>query len=176
MAPWPHAPFHLLKERGVYMVTAGTYLKEHHFRTEERLNHLHDTLLMLCGEFGWKLHAWAVFSNHYHFIAESSADPSSLRSLIAKLHQSTATELNNQDGTPKKKRWHQFWDTIITLQASYLARLNYVHQNPVKHGLVSEATAYPWCSAEQFEKEANRSFVQSVYSFDFSRLNVFDEF
>ena len=176
MANWPHAPLHLLRERGVYMVTAGTYLKEHHFRTEERLKNLHDALLMLCGEFGWKLHAWAVFSNHYHFIAESSADPSSLRSLIAKLHQSTAAKLNSQDGTPKRKLWHQFWDTRITIQTSYLARLNYVHQNPVKHGLVSEASAYPWCSALQFEKEANRSFVISVYSFDFSRLNVFDEF
>jgi hypothetical protein len=31
--PWPHAPTHQLSESGTYFVTAGTYLKDHHFRT-----------------------------------------------------------------------------------------------------------------------------------------------
>ena len=30
---WPHAPMHRLSEAGTYFVTAGTYLKAHHFRT-----------------------------------------------------------------------------------------------------------------------------------------------
>jgi len=30
--------------------------------------------------------------------------------------------------------WYEFWDTHLTFEKSWLARLNYVHQNPVKHG------------------------------------------
>ena len=39
---------------------------------------------------------------------------------------------------------------------SYLARLNYVHQNPVKHGLVRVANQYRWCSAAWLEHGIGR--------------------
>jgi len=39
--PLPHAPLHQLGQRGTYFVTAGTYLKEHHFRARERPSVLH---------------------------------------------------------------------------------------------------------------------------------------
>ena len=48
--------------------------------------------------------------------------------------------------------WHNFWDTELTYEKSYLARLNYVHQNAVKHGLVARACQYRWCSAAWFER------------------------
>ncbi len=84
--------------------------------------------------------------------------------------------VNSIDQTPTRKVWHQFWDTKITIPTSYLARLNYVHQNPVKHGLVSIASQYDWCSAKKFEVYAKRSFVKSVYSFDFTKVNIYDTF
>jgi putative transposase len=34
---------------------------------------------------------------------------------------------------------YEFWDTRLTFEKSWFARLNYVHQNPVKHGLVPVA-------------------------------------
>jgi hypothetical protein len=42
------------------------------------------------------------------------------------------------------------------VEKSWLARLNYVHQNAVKHGLVPIAHQYPWCSAPWFETNARR--------------------
>ena len=54
--------------------------------------------------------------------------------------------------------------------------MNYVHQNPVKHGLVPVANLYPWCSAAWFEREASTAIVKSIYRFKVDRLQVFDEF
>ena len=71
---------------------------------------------------------------------------------------------------------YQFWDSRLTYQASWLARLNYVHHNAVHHGLVHVAADYPWCSARWFETNARESFVKSVYSFKTDRLNVMDDF
>ena len=68
---WPHAPIHRLSEGGTYLVTAGTYLKDHHFQGASRLGVLCRGLLKLAWEFGWQLEAWAVFSNHYHFVGHS---------------------------------------------------------------------------------------------------------
>jgi putative transposase len=177
--PWPHAPTHQLTENGAYFVTAGTYLKAHHFRTPERLDALHRELLTVTQNFSWKLVAWAVFSNHYHFVADSPMgleSGSSLSQMLGVLHTRTAEWINQVDNTPGRKVWHNFWDTRLTYQKSYLARLNYVHQNAVKHGLVPIANQYRWCSGRWFEQIASPAMVRAIYRFKIDRVSVNDDF
>jgi len=176
---WPHAPLHCLTGRGTYIVTAGTYLREHFFRGRERLAVLHRGLLAVAHEFGWRLEAWAVFSNHYHFVGhspEESDDAESLTNMLGKLHEKTAKWTNRLDQTAGRKVWHNFWETKLTYEKSYLARLNYVHQNPVKHGLVLVANQYPWCSASWFERVARQAQVKTIYALKIDKVRVFDEF
>src|SRR5258706_16300051 len=65
--PWPHAPLHRLTEQGVYFVTCGTYLRQHHFRRRERLVILHRGLLTVCREFNWILEAWGCILKSLSF-------------------------------------------------------------------------------------------------------------
>ena len=173
--PWPHAPVHRLSKGGVYFLTAGTYLRHHHFRDRNRLDVLHRGLLVVCHEFGWQLEAWAAFSNHYHFVAHApakAADATSLSRMIGLLHERTARWINHLDQAPGRKVWHNYRETRLTFQRSYLARLNYTHQNAVKHGLATIANQYPWCSAAWFERSSPASVVRSIYSFKTDRLIV----
>jgi putative transposase len=177
--PWPHAPTHQLADRGTYFVTGSTYLKEHHFAGSKRLRVLHRGILTLAEKFGWRLEAWAVFSNHYHFIAHSppdAEDASSLKPMLGMLHVKTAEWANKLDHTPGRQVWFNFWDTKLTHQRSYFTRLNYVHQNAVKHRLVPVACQYPWCSAAWFERSAAPAIVKSIYRFKTDRLSVKDDF
>ena len=176
---WPHVPTHQLSENDTYFVTAGTYLKAHHFRTPQRLDVLQRGILAVAHDFSWSLEAWAVFSNHYHFVAYSLSDcgdASALSQMLGMLHTRTAGWINRLDNTPGRKVWHNFWETKLTYQKSYLARLNYVHQNAVKHGLVPVANQYPWCSARWFEGIAAPAMVRSVYRFKIDALNLRDDF
>ena len=176
---WPHAPLHRLSESGTFIVTAGTYQKQHFFRGKDRLEFLQFTLLETLAKFDWQLEAWAVFSNHYHFVAHSpQAAPgaSSLAKAIQELHSKTAKWVNQQDCQPGRKVWHNYWDTSLTIEKSYLARLNYVHQNAVHHGLVEVASEYPHCSARWFEQTARPAQVNTIYSFKTDQLKVQDEF
>lgn len=175
--PWPHAPPHQLSESGTYFVTAGTYLKEHHFRGPKRLSVLHRGLLTVAQKFDWRLEAWAMFSNHYHFIAHSpSGGAQSLSRMLGLLHEKTAKWLNKLDKTPGRHVWHNFWETRLTYEKSYLARLNYTHQNAVKHRLVIVANQYPWCSAAWFERTATPAQVKTIYGFKTDRLQTADDF
>ena len=176
MVDWPHAPAHRLGEAGAYIVTAGTYRKQHFFNEPQRLALLHNSLLAIAREYEWRLQAWAVFSNHYHFVALSPDNPSSLKSFVGKLHTLTAAELNTLDRCEGRKVWYQYWDSHLTYEKSYLARLNYVHNNPVHHGIVPVARQYAWCSASWFENNADRAFFNTVSSFPSDRVKVFDEF
>lgn len=177
--PWPHAPAHQLSSAGTYIVTAGTYLKLHHFRGPDRLAVLHRGLLTVARDFGWDLEAWAVFSNHYHFVGHSPSgdeDATNLSQMLGLLHEKTAVWINKLDASPGRQVWHNFWETRLTYEKSYFARLNYVHQNPVKHGLVHNASGYPWCSAAWFERTASPAQVKTIYSFAADHLKVYDDF
>ncbi|MEY2409882.1 MAG: REP-associated tyrosine transposase [Verrucomicrobiota bacterium] len=176
---WPHAPAHRLSEQGTYFVTVGTYLRQHHFQHRERLAVLQRGLLTVCQEFDWALEAWAVFSNHYHFVAHSPVDQSTaenISTMLGKLHGKTSAWVNRLDGTEGRKVWHNFRETRLTFEKSYLARLNYTHQNAVKHGLVRVANQYPWCSAAWFERTASAAQVKTIYSFKTDRLGTYDEY
>ncbi len=158
------------------MVTCGTYLKRHHFRRAERLRFLCDTLWRLAAKYDWNLQAWAVFSNHYHWVALSPADASSLRTFVNELHSQTSKATNEWDHTPGRQVWFQYWETRLTYQRSYFARLSYVHRNAVHHQLVGEASLYPWCSAGWFQRHATASFYRTIIKFGIERLKVPDDF
>jgi putative transposase len=176
---WPHAPSHRLSQGGTFLVTASTYRKEHYFRGKQRLAVLERGLLTVAKSFGWQIEAWALFSNHYHFVGHSPVgmqDASNLADMLSMLHAKMAGWINQLDGAPGRRVWFNFWETRLTYQKSYLARLNYVHQNPVKHGLVLVANQYPWCSARWLERTASPAAVKAIYRFNIDRLHVEDPF
>ena len=177
--PWPHAPLHRLAEGGTFFVTVGTYQKQHHFVQRSRISVLHRGLLTVCRDFGWHIEAWAVFSNHYHFVAHSppkELGANSLSRMLGTLHEKTAKWVNKLDGTVGRKVWYNFRETRLTFEKSYLARLNYTHRNAVKHGLVPVANQYPWCSAAWFERTATPAQVKTIYGLKTDKLEVLDEY
>ncbi len=158
------------------MVTCGTYLKQPWFRGTERLRFLCDALMRLAAEYDWNLQAWAVFANHYHFVALSPARPENLRDFIKKLHSHSALAVNQWDHTEGRQVWFQYWETRLTYAKSYFARLSYVHRNAVHHKLVREPSLYPWCSASWFQRGAATSFYKTIMGYGIERLKVPDDF
>ncbi|HZE72805.1 MAG TPA: hypothetical protein VE135_25110 [Pyrinomonadaceae bacterium] len=173
---WPHAPVHRINSDGIFIVTAATYYKRHLFAGVENLTFLEQEILALAKSYQWQLEAWSVFSNHYHFVGRSNTGLNNLGLFLKHLHGETARELNLRDNRPGRDVWFNYWDTKLTYERSYLARLNYVHQNPVKHGLVKVANEYQWCSARWFERTASPATVKTIYSFKIDKLNIFDDF
>ena len=156
------------------MVTAACYQHKLHFPGKKRLDFLQELLFSLAQEFHWQLQAWAILPNHYHLIAVSEDNPESLRTFLSHFHSNATRWLNREESTPGRKIWYQYRDTLLTYERSYLARLNYVHRNPEKHGLVRNAENYRWCSAAWFARTATPAFYKTVRSFPIDRLEVVD--
>jgi putative transposase len=173
---WPHAPLHRFNPNGIFMVTGATLYKRHLFTTDEKLSLLESEVLSLAKQYFWQLEAWAVFVNHYHLIARGMAEGAALDKYLKHLHSNTARKLNALDRSTGRQVWYNFWEKKLTYERSYLARLNYVHQNPVKHGLVNVANQYPWCSAAWFERNASPATIKTIYSFKTDRLKIDDEY
>lgn len=173
---WPHAPPHYFTPHSIYIITAATLHRAPLFKSAKKLDLFRDATFELTKNYQLILQAWAFFPNHYHLVVSFENTPTTHREFLRHLHPEVAKRLNRLDNTPGRRVMYEFWDTRLTFEKSWLARLNYVHQNAVKHSLVAVADQYPWCSAPWFETNARPSFVKSVYSFKTDRLKVPDDF
>ena len=173
---WHHSPVHVFLPDSFYIITASTLRKRHIFTDTERLQILQNTLFEVVESCGWRLQAWAVFPNHYHIIARSTDGSIALNRMIQRLHSLTARRVNELDQASGRKVWFQYWDTCLTYEESYLARLNYVHNNAVKHNITTAAEDYPFCSAGWFKNKADADFFKKVQSFGYDRIKIPDDF
>jgi len=173
---WHHHPVHVFVPNSAYIITAGTFHKQHYFQGVERLRLLQEELFAAATAYGWELQGWALFSNHYHFIAYAPADATTLKLMLQRLHSATARAVNRMDSTLGRQVWFQFWDTCLTHERSYYARLNYVHNNAVHHGLVPVAEQYEFCSAAWFAANADPAFYRRVCSYRYGKIKIKDDF
>ena len=71
-----------------------------HDQFAKRMGVLHRGLLQVTHDAGWQLEAWAVFSNHDHFVAhspEDTGDASSLSRMLGALHEKMEKWVNRLD-------------------------------------------------------------------------------
>lgn len=175
-ATWHHAPVHVFVPNALYMVTGATLHKQHFFRGCERLSLLQENLLKFFVYYGWEVSAWAVFSNHYHVVAKSPESAKSLSDLLKQFHAQASKAVNALDGVAGRQVLYQYRDKCLTYEKSYFARLNYVNQNAVKHGLVRTAADYPYCSAARFQQHFRSAFLRKLASYKYDRVKEWDDF
>ncbi|MBS1714051.1 MAG: transposase [Armatimonadetes bacterium] len=172
-----HEPVKRLPQEGACLVTVAVRDKQPLFQGPERLAILQDSLAAASDETGWNLQAWALFANHVHFIVTAREHVGREPDDVESAFQATSTEvLNRHDGARGRSVWFRCWRTRLTFESSYLARVSYVHNNPVRHGLVERARDYPWCSAAWFEDNAPALFVRKVMNLRTDRVHVVDDF
>jgi putative transposase len=133
-------------------------------------------LLELAEEYQWELQAWAVFPNHYHYVAASPAQAATLMAMTKHFHSVASIKANRWQSRPGRKVWFQYRETLLTYPKSYDARLSYVHRNAVHHGIVREPSLYPWCSAGWFQRRAPTSLYKRIMAMKIDEVNVEDDF
>ena len=104
MNDWPHAPSHRVTPSGTYIVTAATYLKAPFFGSRKRLDLLHSLLLSSAESTPGIFKLWAIFPNHYHFVAES-VSPGTLSGLMRHFHSLSSRAVNDLDKQSGRKVW-----------------------------------------------------------------------
>ena len=189
---YKHNPPHLFVKGAKYFITTATYKKKRFLKksgVKERL------LLSLQKEFykhNWKIEDWVILDNHYHLMANAPQEAETLPSIIKKVHRFAALwikknfdleSINNVNGAPtwsvkpkSEKIFYNYWDTCITFEKSYFARLNYIWYNPVKHGYVKSPDQWEFGSYFLRYKEDSK-YIQKLHDkYPFDKLNINDNF
>jgi REP element-mobilizing transposase RayT len=102
--------------------------------------------------FRFRVYAYCLMSNHVHLALETG--PVLLSRIVLALHGSYAQAFNQRH----QRVGHLFqgrYKAMVVQKTSYLlALVRYIHENPVKAGLVSEPPLYRW-SSDRFYRGAH---------------------
>jgi putative transposase len=97
------------------------------------------------------IHAWAVLPDHLHCVIElpaGDADSATRWRLIktgfSKALPRTERVSRSREARGERGIWQRrYWEHLIRDEADYRAHMDYVHINPVKHGLVKSVADWP---------------------------------
>ena len=98
----------------------------------------------------YRLLAWVVMPNHVHALFQPM-NGSSMGSVVRSWKTFTANaigQLVRKANEPVPRVWHpEFWDRYIRNEKHFANTIAYIHDNPVKAGLVTHPEQWPWSSA-----------------------------
>ena len=127
-----------------------------------RLAWFEDKLLSQLREFQTSCAAWVVLPNHYHVLVKIEEFRAFARS-IGQLHGRTSFEMNREDDARGRQVWYRSQDRCMRSEAHYFTTLNYIHNNPVKHGYVKKWTEWPYSSIHWYLKTKGRDWLLDVW-------------
>lgn len=99
----------------------------------------------------YRLLAWVVMPNHVHALIEP-IHGWSVAKIVATWKKFTALRINEhltvEGRKPLHPLWHrEYWDRFMRDQRHFEQTISYIHNNPVKAGLVADPEQWPWSSA-----------------------------
>ncbi|MDI1293855.1 MAG: hypothetical protein PSV18_14070 [Methylobacter sp.] len=113
-------------------------------------------------EFCWMLEQWVVLNNHDHLMAISHKG-TDLPKIIARLHYQSG-QLIRKVYPSDLPVWWNYWDYCPRDEKDYFIRLNYLLNNPVKHGYTKNLADYPFSSFDQHIEKVGRESLLRQFS------------
>lgn len=98
----------------------------------------------LLPEHGHQIHAYCWMSNHVHLALQSSDEP--IAQFIAALAGRYAKLSNHKLGRSGHLFERRYRAILVQADAYLLELVRYIHQNPIRAGMVACLSDYPWCS------------------------------
>ena len=158
----PHQPPHPVRDQTLYLLTAACYEHVHHLHSPERRQAVLDLLFEQFIEHGMEMFAWAVLTNHYHVVVHVTAFDV-LGDIFRRVHGRMSHAWNQEDGVRGRKVWYRYADRAMRSEGHYYTTLNYVHYNPVKHGLVDSPYDWPWSSVHWYLEHNGRTWLRDLW-------------
>ena len=147
---------------GTYFFTVVTEGREHLFASERNRSRLRKAIESVLAEAPAAIEAMVLLPDHLHTIwtlPEGDLDYSSRWGQIKERFTRAFLEGGGREvGFSASRRKHcersvwqkRFWEHTVRDEEGFERCFNYIHWNPVKHGLVNRVVDYPWSSFHRF--------------------------
>jgi putative transposase len=103
-------------------------------------------------EVPFDLIAWVVLPDHMHLLLNPGA--SDVSKLMKRIKLSFSTNYRRHHGLREGRVWqYRFWDHIIRDEEDRNRHVDYIHYNPVKHGLTKSPFEWEWSSIRDYREK-----------------------
>jgi putative transposase len=106
----------------------------------------------VCKRVSFELFAWVILPEHFHaLIIPKQGD---ISDIMKRIKLSFSMDYRKRHKLPEGRIWQRgFWDHMIRNDEDLKRHLDYIHYNPVKHGLVKSAHDWPHSSIHKFKED-----------------------
>ena len=154
---------------GTYFFTVNLLERRHNNLLVRHIDLLRDAVREVRARHPFEIHAWVVLPEHLHcIIALPEGDHDfavrwrRIKAIFSKSlpreELLSATRLRRGERGIWQRR---FWEHLIRDEQDYAAHMDYVHINPLKHGLVKQVSDWPYSTF-------HRLVTQAVYPADWA--------
>ena len=91
--------------------------------------------------------------NHYHVLLTLRGD-NSISAIVRKVHSLFARTYRKTTGFRERIWQRRFYDHVVRDEGDCQTKLSYLHDNPVRAGLVGDPGQYVWSSCRFWETGA----------------------
>jgi len=137
---------------GTYFFTVALLQRQGNDLLTRHVDALRECVRLVRERHPFHIHGWVVLPDHLHCVIELPPGDSDFatRWRLIKMGFSKALP-RSEDRSPARVRrgergiWQRrYWEHLIRDDADFRAHMDYVHINPVKHGLVERVTDWPY--------------------------------
>ena len=140
----------------IYFVTNVRYKRQTLLVADIDL--LENTLDACKSRCGFDLIAWVVMPDHFHLVIDPGE--THISTILQRIKMSFAAQYRKRQGMQSGRVWqNRFWDHIIRSQEDMNRHIDYIHFNPVKHGLAGRPVDWPHSS---FMNIINRGCINLI--------------
>jgi len=144
-------PYHL------YFITAVTEEREPFLKDSDNIKILLATFKKYREEYQFKIVAFCILPDHFHWLIVPSTK-ANISKIMKAVKGYSSIFINIQNHRYGRLWQHQFLDHIVRKDEDYKNHIDYIHKNPIKHGLVQNIADYPWSSYNSYYGENNEVF------------------
>ena len=156
-------------ETGIYHVMLRGINKQQVFFDRDDYIMFLDVLSQTKTESGFKLHAYCLMNNHVHLLIQEHDEPISM--IFKRLGDRFIYWYNLKHDRIGGIFQGRFRSVPVNNDEYFISVLKYIHQNPVKAGLVKDCSEYEFSSYDAYFKSA--SFVDTGYALELIGVNEF---
>lgn len=154
-------PKHLLQDNSFYFITVKTIQGQWFLKPKKYKEILLETIKNKTQKFSLVLVAYAILNNHYHLIIKVK-NAKDLNMFMKELNGASSYAINSADNATSRKIWWNYYDHIIRNDMDFFKHLNYIHQNPIKHG-ISKDFNYDFSSYGMWCKKKGKEYLDDCF-------------
>jgi putative transposase len=101
------------------------------------------------GAEGFRMPAWVIMPEHFHAVIDpGQAD---LSRIMKRIKLKFAYLYRNANNLRAETVWQRrFWDHILRDERDWRNKLDYIHYNPVNHGVAATPRSWPYSSIHDY--------------------------